>query len=302
LRTRRSEASKAIFDAAKITPSATAATALETFSESAGTGNTGFAEFATALGGAIAALAATYNAALLDFWGKGLALAPDGDECPMCEAPTLTAAKRGDLQKRIADGAAAIASDKTFIAKTAAVTTALAALNTAATKCCMKVLPAADRTLLRTLLKGSEPELDAFLVIYDALDAAKTALGAQTKAAAEYLKVVPAQIVEGANAPQLLTDAAAMHASVTQAGSGFESAAKTYQDHWPNFERVLGAHIATQDAVARIDAVGKTLRSVPAMKLHEKYETILAETQELIRGVESALQLKQTAWSPAPIK
>jgi hypothetical protein len=108
-------------------------------------------------------------------------------------------------------------------------------LNAAATKCCTKALPAADRTLLRTLLKGSEPELDAFLVIYDALDAAKTALSAQTKAAAEYLKAVPAQIVEGANAPQLLTDATAMHASVMKAGSSLEATAKSYQDHWPDF-------------------------------------------------------------------
>ena len=213
----------------------------------------------------------------------------------MCEAPTLTTAKRIELQKRIADGAAAIASDRTFTAKIATATTALTALNTAATKCCTKALPAADRDLLRTLLKGSEQELDAFLVIYDALDAARTALNGQTKAAADYLRAVPAQIVNGANAPQLLADAAATRANVTSAGSGFEGAAKVYQDHWPDFERVLSAHIATQDAVARIDAVGKTLRSVPAMELHEKYETILAETQEVIRGVEAALQRKQKA-------
>jgi hypothetical protein len=83
----------------------------------------------------------------------------------MCEAPTLTAAKRIEPQKRIADGAAAIASDKTFTAKTAA-----AALNTTAAKCCAKVLPASDRVPLRPLLQGSETELDAFLAIYDALD------------------------------------------------------------------------------------------------------------------------------------
>lgn len=295
LRTRRSEASKAIFDATKITPAITAATDLETFAESAGTVNAGFVEFETALSDAIAALAATYSVALLDFWAKGLALTPAGDVCPMCEAPTLTPATRVELQKRIADSAAAIASDKTFMAKTAAVSPALTTLNTAAMKCCTKVLPPSDRVLLRALLKGSEPELDAFLTIYDELDAAKAALSAQTKAAADYLGAVPAQIVDGANAPQLLADAVATRDSVARACRIFEAAVTVYQEHWPTFADMLNAHIGTQDMVARIDAVGKTLRSVPAMELHEKYETILAETQEVIRGVEAALQLKQKA-------
>lgn len=295
LRTKRGEASKAIFDAAKITPAATAATDLVTFAESARTVNTGFMEFETALSGAIAALAATYNAALLDFWGKGLALTPGKDACPMCEAPTLTPAKQIELQKRIANGAAAIASDKTFTKKTATVSTALTTLNTCTVKCCTKVLPPSDRVLLRTLLKGSEPELDAFLTIYDGLDAAKATLSAQSNAAADYLRAIPAQIVDGANAPQLLADAAATRDSVARAGRTFETAVTAYQEHWSAFERVLNDHIATQDVIARIDAVGKTLRSVPAMELHEKYEAILAETQEIIRGVETALQFKQKA-------
>nr|WP_294564224.1 AAA family ATPase [uncultured Rhodopila sp.] len=295
LRTKRSEATKAIFDATKIAPAATAATDLKTFADSADTVNVDFGEFVAALSGAIAALAATYNAALLDFWGKGLALAPADEVCPMCEAPTLTTAKRVELQKRIAAGAAAIASDKTFAAKTAAVSTALTALNAAAVKCCTKLLQPSDRVLLRTLLKGSEPELDAFLTVYDALYAAETALSAQTKAATDYLRAIPSQVVDGSNAPQLLADAATTHDAVAQAGTGFKTAVTAYQDHWTAFERLLSAHIATQDAVARIDAVGKTLRSVTAMKLHEKYETLLADTQEVIRNVEAVLQLKQKA-------
>jgi hypothetical protein len=293
LRTKRSEASRAVFDATKIAPSTTAETDLTVVAESASNVNTGFTEFGAALGGAIAALAATYNAALLEFWVRGLSLAPVDYACPMCEAPTLTAAKRVDLQKRIANGADAIASDKIFTAKTTAVLIALTALNTAATKCCMKVLPPSDRVLMRTLLKGSEPKFDAFLSIYDTLDAAKTDLSTETKAATDYLLAIPAQIVDGANAPHLLAAAAVTHASVINACSRFEAAAKAYQKHWPDFERVMGAHIATQDAVAKIDAVSKTLQSVSAMKLHERYETILIETQEVIRGVEAALQLKQ---------
>lgn len=295
LRNRRGAASKAIFDIGKVAPTPTAATDLETFIEDAGTLNANLAEFKTALGGAIAALAATYNAALLDFWGRGLALSSTSDACPMCEAPTLTPAKRGELQKRITDGAAAIASDKAFTAKTAAASTALTTLNTAALKCCTKGLLPSDLTLLQNLLKGSEAELEAFLVNHDRLEAAKTTLSTETKAVADYLRGVSAKIVDGANAPQLLAEATATHDNITRACADFGAATRAYQDHWPTFERVLNDHIATHDVVARIDAVGKTLRSTAAMRLHEKYETILTETQEVIRAVETSLQLKQKA-------
>lgn len=295
LRTKRGATSKAIFDTAKIAPAPTAAADLDTFIEGAGTVNTNFEGFESALSGAIAALAATYNAALLDFWGKGLALAPTGDACPMCEAPTLTSAKRVELQKRITDGAAAIASNKTFTAKTAAASTALTTLNTAALKICPKGMQPSDTALLRSLLNGSEAELEAFLKVYSELDAAKTAFGAATQAAADYLQGVSAKIVDGANAPQLLADATATHDRVKGACDGYKAAVMAYQEHWPVFERALNARIATHDVVARIDAVGKTLRSTAAMELHEKYETILTETQEVIRGVETSLQLKQKA-------
>lgn len=295
LRTKRGAASKAIFDATKIAPAPTAATDLETFIEDISTLNTNFEEFQSALSGAIAALAATYNAAFLDFWGKGLALAPTGDACPMCEAPTLTSAKRGELQKRIADGAAAIASDKTFTAKTAAGSAALTALNTAAKKCHPNGMQPSDIALLRNLLNGSAAELDAFLKIYGEFDAANTAFGVAVQAAAVYLQGIAAKIVDGANAPQLLADATATRDRVGDACDGYRAAVTAYQEHWPIFERVLNAHIATHDVVARIDAVGKTLRSTAAMKLHENYEAILAETQEVIRGVETSLQLKQKA-------
>ena len=293
LRIKRGEASKAVFDTAKLTLTATAAADLENFVECARTVKTSFSDFESALSGAIATLTATYNAALLELWDKGLALAPAGDACPMCDALTLTVAKRIDLKKRLADSAAAIANDKAFTAKTATVTTALTTLNVAAAKCCTKILQIADRTLLQTLFEGAEPELDVFLAIYDALDLTKTDLSAGIKQATDYLESIPTQIVDGANAPRLLADAAAVHANVIRASGTFDGSAKAYQDHWPHFEQILSSHISSQDTVSKIDAVGKTLRSMPAMKLHEKYESMLTEMQEVIRSVEASFQLKQ---------
>jgi hypothetical protein len=83
-------------------------------------------------------------------------------------------------------------------------------------------MPPSDVTLLRDLLKGSEVELDAFLKLYDTLDAAKTALSAEIKAAAEYLREISTKIGEEANAPQLLADATARHGRVKAGRAGFK--------------------------------------------------------------------------------
>lgn len=295
LRVKRSETSKAVFDVSKITPAATAAVDADEFAAAIHAADTAFEEFQTALGGAIAALAATYNAALLEFWGRGLALASSADTCPMCEAPTLSVAKRSELEKRIAEGAAAIASDKTFRIKATAVSTSFVALKAAAEKCCTKGPTDADRALLRTLLKGSETELDTFLALSDQLTASLVAFDEVVRKVEDYLRAIPTQIVEGANAPKLVADAAAVRGEAAQACRALATAVTAYRDQWPAFEFVLNARIATHDAVAKIDAVGKTLRSIPAMELHERYDLILAEAQELIRAVEAALQIKQAA-------
>jgi hypothetical protein len=55
--------------------------------------------------------AAAYGAALLSFWKDGLELAAPGDICPMCEAPTLTIARREALEQRLRAAQATIEAD-----------------------------------------------------------------------------------------------------------------------------------------------------------------------------------------------
>ena len=295
LRAKRTEASRAVFDTSKITPTATSADDATTFVDMSDTAIKSFEVFESALAAAIAALAATYNAALLAFWGTGLSIAPGGDTCPMCETPNLTAARRAELRKRISDGAAAIASDKAFAAKITGLSTVIASLKTAAAKVCTKGVTTPERELLRTLLNGSEIELDAFLATSDQLTLAKGTLDQAIKAADDFLADVESRVTKGAEAPKLLTDAETARNGVLQSSTAFAASVISYHQQWPAIELILNARIAAQGAVAKIDAVGKTLKLKPMMELHAKYDAILIETLGVIRTVEQTLQTKQTA-------
>lgn len=295
LRVRRSEASKAIFDAAKIALAATierdsdAATSARDQAKRAGE------DFETALAGAIAALAAVYSAALLGFWRDGLAISPAGETCPMCEAATLTGTRRSELEKRIEGGAAAVATDQTFVTKTESAATDYASLKTATGRCVPKGVSDEDRIFLRTLLRDASAQLEAFLADHDQLADRRRGLDQAVEAAAGMLRDARTNLQDGAKAPQLHAGAIASRKAVVTAADDFMAALVAYREGWPAFERILEAHIASEQAVLRIDAVGKTLRLVPSMSTLIRYDTILEESQALIRNVEATLKAKQTA-------
>jgi energy-coupling factor transporter ATP-binding protein EcfA2 len=293
LRIKRTEASRAVFDASKITPAVTSADDAAAFTETAAISKRSFDEFEDALAASIAALAATYSAALLGFWTTGLTLSLSGNMCPMCEADTLTATQRSELGRRIAEGGAAIASDQAFTQKFAALLVAIAAQKAAAAKCCVKGLTDGDRILLRTLLTDADAELTAFLAHCDQVMAAKESHNEVVRSAEDYLQSVQSRISDGAQAPHLLAEVAAAKSGVEQAAAALARAVAVYHQQWAAFETILNGRIATQGAVAKIDAVGKTLQLLPAMNLLAKYDAILAETQDVIRAVETTLQTKQ---------
>lgn len=293
LRTKRAEASRAVFDASTITPAPTSAADATAFTEAAATSKRSFGEFEGAVAGCIAALAATYSAVLLGFWTTGLTLSPSGDTCPMCEAGTLTPARRGELGRRIAEGAAAIATDRAFTEQSAALSNAIATLRAAAVKCCVKGLTDGDRSLLCALLTGADAELTVFLTHCDQVTAAKKAHDDALKNVEDYLQSVQSRIPDGSQAPHLLAEVAVAKSGLEQATDVLTTAVTAYHQQWPAFEAVLNGRIATQGAVSKIDAVGKTFRLLPEMTLLAKYDSILTEAQDVIRAVETTLQMKQ---------
>ena len=109
LREARQAASKVVFDTGPIaldeTHGAKRATAMEALSA--------LNQASRAVDDAVASLAgvtaAAYSAAILAFWTEGLALAGEGDACPMCEEDTLPPARKAELRARL-DGSAATIS------------------------------------------------------------------------------------------------------------------------------------------------------------------------------------------------
>ena len=295
LRVKRTEASKAVFDTTKLSPSTNIDADLEVFDRTSTQTADAVEGFEKALVVMIAAVAVAYGAALLDFWNRGLTLVPTGDTCPMCEAPTLTAARRAELQKRLADGSAAITRDKTFTDATEKAQSTLVTLRDRAQKCSVVGIMIADRLLLRNLMQGSESALDNFLVEYDGLVEAKGNLDACIEETEAFLKSIGMLVADASNAPTLVANVAALKNRFAKDTIEFIKKVWTYRDRWAEFERTLSTHISSQDIVAKIDAVGKTLRTTTSMRVLSGYDTILTETQNLIRTVETALQTKQSA-------
>lgn len=295
LRIKRTEASKAVFDTAKLSPPTGIDADLEAFDRACTVTSVAVEGFEKALIAAIAGVAVAYGAALLDFWNSGLTLAPTGDSCPMCEAPTLTAARRAELQKRLANGSAAMTRDKAFTGATETAKSALVSLKDTARKCSAVGIVMTDRLLLQNLMKGSESALDSFLVEYDRLVEAKNNLETGVEEAETFLKSVVTLVADASNATKLVANVAALKNRLAKDAIELIKKARVYCDRLAEFERTLSTHISSQDVVAKIDAVGKTLRTTASMRVLSGYDTILAETQHLIRTVETAVQTKQSA-------
>jgi hypothetical protein len=67
------------------------------------------------------------------------------------------------------------------------------------------------------------------------------------------------------------------------------------ESHLTTRKPSLAALVASNEFIARIDAVGKSLRAESQLRLLDRYDGILKETQELIRVVEQEMQDRQAA-------
>jgi hypothetical protein len=159
LRNARGEASKAVFDAATLAPPASMDRDLQSLAASGGKVSELQDAAEKAVAAAVAAAAATYSTALLEFWKRGLALSAEGVACPMCEVPTLTRERRVELSRRITAGMAAIASGGALTQAIAKATGALAELKVAAANCVPLGMNDSERGLLCRLMGGAAADL-----------------------------------------------------------------------------------------------------------------------------------------------
>ena len=154
LRVRWAEASRAVFDTSKLAPADNGDIELVALSGAEAQALEALGEVEQTVSGILASLRAVIDAAWLEFREKGLGLASEGEQCPMCEAPTLTIERRADLRRRIIEGKEALATSKSLTDAVAKAKRALAIVRRSSQKLGGGNLSAEDQALLPELLKA----------------------------------------------------------------------------------------------------------------------------------------------------
>jgi DNA polymerase III delta prime subunit len=158
LREARQKASRSVFDAQTIAP----LQGIEPLASSAEAVKQVLSSVETSIGAAVAATASTYKSAFLEFWRAGFELSPSGDRCPMCEADTLTAVKRAEIAKRLADNAALLQKVEALRAAVGVAKTRIATYRAQANEFGSITLNAEEAEHLRQLFGEDANEVDAF--------------------------------------------------------------------------------------------------------------------------------------------
>ncbi|MGI4796161.1 MAG: AAA family ATPase [Janthinobacterium lividum] len=245
-----------------------------------------------AVGVLAGATAASYGAALLNFWTEGLVLAPRGVDCPMCESPTLSASQRLKLEKRIAEAAGTIRASTALgnalevwqVAQVLSVG-AIAALG-------ISGLDGSARASLSQLLEASaglQPYLDA----HDAFVAAQRDLGDTLRSDMDLGRTTQERCALPDGFPDLIRDRQTSRDALARTVAGFDQALDSYERAWAAIAAAVAEKIAATEAVAVIDAVGVALKDLDDLRLLERFAGVLHDVQALIRSVEATTQAKQ---------
>ena len=292
LRERRQAASKSVFDTDKLAPNDGILTAIQTALEAT---TAAMADVERAAGAVVASMASAYKTALLELWKKGLELSPSGDQCPMCEEDTFSAAKRVELAKRLADNAESITKHAGLMTAIDAAGTHVADVTERIGEFGVDEINGEDGEQLSRLFAAQPGALQEFMPQTDTFRATRRALLDLLAEATTFLGQCAAQLASAENAPHVIERLAQFKDAVSVASGPTVEAFGAYVEHWRAFEPKLAAVISSNEFVTLIDAVWKTLRAEPSMRALDRYDKVLQETQELIRAVEGEVQTKQGA-------
>ncbi len=294
LRELRRTASRAVFDTEPLEPAEDPRAAVAAFLEAAEKIVLPFAHLERAIAALAAAMVAAYSRALLDFWKTGLELAPEGDHCPMCEAPTLDLARREELRRRLSSGAAILESGKAVTQAVGATKTELAALRLALDNLGAPGIGASQKEHLTRLVTDAPTELEAFIAKHDAFSTALATVDNATKAAEEFLTGCVQRLTVPENVPEVVASAATVRDTLTRDAAALLDPYGQYVGQWNSFRTLLSDRIASNDLVSRIDAVGKSIGFQKHITVLSRYAKALTESQTLIRAVERHILAKQT--------
>jgi energy-coupling factor transporter ATP-binding protein EcfA2 len=294
LRTRREELARQVFKSATLMPPADSDARwarVTAIAEGVGR-NTG--ELAQAVATAVAG-AAAYAAERLALWEKGLGIAPAGDQCPMCEADTLTPVKRAELQGRLDSAHASVAANKRIVELSGQAATAVGQLTDAIAQALRPGMSGADPAVLERLFSGEPAAIAPFVAANDALVAATASMKAAAAALIAHLRSISARLGDPRNAPAVVADGEALPRAFAISVAALEEGARRYRTQWRAFEPVLSSRIASSEQLARIDAIDKALRATPEIGHLAAYDLVLERSQGLMQSVEAALRTHQEA-------
>lgn len=292
LRERRAAASRSVFDADKLAANNGTLGSIE--ADWRGVGEA-LAAVDRAIGAVVASMASAYSAAFLELWKTGLELSPTGDQCPMCEEDTLTSAKRDQLANRLAENADRLVKTTELTTAINAAKARIARLNAQMEEFGVGEFTAADLDQLNALFAGQAEPLEEYAGKAETFRTKRATAKENLAAATKFLGECAAQLDNPQNAPRVVEQSVQVNAAIREISSAIVESFRSYAEAWAAFEPKLAVLISSDDFIARIDAVGKSLRAEPQLRMLDRYDNILSETQELIRAVEHEMQTRQAA-------
>jgi len=239
--------------------------------------------------------ASTYAMELLRFWQTGLGLVDPArpGKCPMCEADTLTAEKREELQERIRQNKGYSEALEALKSEARTVGEWIESLRRGTYALFPAFLDTQARARLKALLQGSPGELEAFLAAHDVASQTEASVNTSLESLKTSILGLPGQAdtKEGAEEARKIADTLG-----EQVASHLELARKATSDYAAasmRLEPVLRQSVSSQDAVRKVDSLIAAYdgwRDMLAVAVHEK---LLADTLEEIHAVEEFIQRKQ---------
>jgi energy-coupling factor transporter ATP-binding protein EcfA2 len=292
LRALRSEAVRQAFDVRTLAPATDSDARWERTAAMAGELASKTAELAQAVA-TVVANSAAYAVERLVLWEKGLIVAPTGDQCPMCEADTLTAEKRAELRGRLDASRTSVAADRKIGQLSAQAASLIGQMKDAISHALRPGVSAADAALLDRLFADEPARLAAFVAINEALSARTASMTAAATALTGYLESIAGRLGDLANAPAIVAEGEALPCALAAAVSDLQEAARRYQAAWGEFEPLLSSRIASSENVAAIDAINEALLATPQMSHIAAYDILLERSLALMQAAETALKTHQ---------
>jgi hypothetical protein len=289
LRAVRREAARQAFDCAKLAPPSESEARWGRIGAMANGVSSKTADLAHAVAEVVANSAA-YAVERLVLWEKGLGIALAGEQCPMCEADTLTTAKRAELQGRLDASRASVAADRKVGQFSGDAATLVGQMNDAIAHALRPGISTADAALLDRLFADQPAVLAAFVSTNESLTARAASVTAAAAALTTYLLSIPGRLGDARNAPDIVAEGEALPRAFANSVSDLQEAVRRYQTAWREFEPVLSSRIASTEKVAAIDATGKALVAVPQMSHIAAYDVVLERSLGLMQSAETALK------------